>query len=156
MEGGRLLHQIGPEKGARDVRFIQALSVVLMLAFCPNGAAAQSHPFGGFPPVVVGTFPPNGELNVDPSIKEIRVTFSKDMMTEKMWSWVIHTPEVFPKITGEVKYLADGRTNVAQVELDANRTYAIWFNSPDYRHNAFRDLQNNPAVPYLLVFRTGD
>ena len=106
------------------------------------------------PPVVVETFPRAGDTKVDPGIGEIRVTFSKDMMTEEMWSWVIHTKESFPEVVGPVRYLDDGRTCVAPVKLEPGRTYAIWFNSPNYRHNAFRDTGNNPAVPYLLVFQT--
>ena len=106
------------------------------------------------PPVVVETVPPAGDTGVDPAITEIRVTFSEDMMTEDMWPWVIHTEDTFPEIAGEVRYLADQRTCVAPVKLYPGRTYAIWFNSPNYVHNAFRDRDNNPAVPYLLVFET--
>lgn len=129
---------------------------LLFLSGAPtNTAQAGEITINSLPPVVVKTVPGNGDRNVDPSISEIRVTFNKDMMTREMWSWVIHTPEVFPKIVGEVKYLSDKRTNVAPVKLQPNKVYAIWFNSPNYRHNAFRDTNNNPAVPYLLVFRTG-
>ena len=104
------------------------------------------------PPVVVKTIPRAGDTFVDPSIKEIRVTFSKDMMTQDMWSWVIVSKESFPQIVGDVRYLEDKRTCVAPVKLKAGKTYAIWFNSVKY--NAFRDENNNPAVPYLLVFQT--
>ncbi len=107
------------------------------------------------PPVVVKTFPQAGDTKVDPAISEVRVTFSKDMMTNNMWSWVIHTKDSFPEIAGKVRYLADGRTCVLPVKLYPGRKYAIWFNSPNYKHNAFRDRANNPAVPYLLVFETG-
>ena len=104
------------------------------------------------PPVVVKTFPQAGETAVDPSIKEISVTFSKEMMTKDMWSWVMVSKESFPNISGEVKYLKDKKTCVAPVSLEPRRTYAIWFNSEKY--NVFRDTDNNPAVPYLLVFQT--
>ena len=104
------------------------------------------------PPVVVKTIPRAGDTFVDPSIKEIRVTFSKDMMTQDMWSWVIVSKESFPQVVGDVRYLEDKRTCVAPVKLKAGKTYAIWFNSVKY--NAFRDGNNNPAVPYLLVFQT--
>ena len=108
------------------------------------------------PPVVVATFPQAGDTAVDPATTEIRVTFSKDMMTDDMWSWVIHMQGSFPDIVGDVGYLDDKRTCVAPVKLEPGRTYAIWFNSPDYSHNAFRDRLNNPAVPYLLVFETSE
>jgi len=104
------------------------------------------------PPAVVKTFPQAGDTSVDPSIKEIRVTFSKDMMTQEMWSWVIVSKESFPQIVGDVGYLNDKRTCAAPVKLEAGKTYAIWFNSVKY--NAFRDKNNNPAIPYLLVFQT--
>ncbi len=104
------------------------------------------------PPVVVKTFPQAGETTVDSSIKEISVTFSKEMMTKNMWSWVMVSKESFPDISGEVKYLKDKKTCVAPVNLEPGKTYAIWFNSQN--HNAFRDTDNNPAVPYLLVFQT--
>ena len=104
------------------------------------------------PPVVVQTFPQAGAMSVDPSVNEIRVTFSKEMMTQEMWSWVIVSKESFPHIVGDVGYLNDKRTCVAPVKLQAGKTYAIWFNSAKY--NAFRDKNNNPAIPYLLVFQT--
>lgn len=104
------------------------------------------------PPVVVKTFPQAGEISVDPSIKEISVTFSKEMMTKNMWSWVMISKEYFPNLTGEVKYLEDKKTCIAPVKLEPGKTYVIWFNSGG--HNAFRDTKNNPAVPYLLAFQT--
>ena len=56
----------------------------------------------------------------------------------------------------QARYLADERTNVLPVKLYPGRKYAIWFNSPNYKHNAFRDRANKPAIPYLLVFETSD
>ncbi len=104
------------------------------------------------PPVVVKTFPQSGDTQVDPSIKEISVTFSKDMMINQMWSWVMISKATFPQITGEVRYLDDKKKCVAPVNLEPGKTYVIWFNSG--KHNAFRDTENIPAVPYLLVFQT--
>lgn len=119
------------------------------MALAGDGVSVES-----LPPVVVETVPRAGDTGVDPATSEIRVTFSKDMLTDDMWSWVIHTKESFPEIAGDVRYLADGRTCVLPVKLYPGRAYAIWFNSPDYTYNAFRDRANNPAVPYLLVFET--
>ena len=106
------------------------------------------------PPVVVATFPRAGDTKVDPATTEIRVTFSKDMTTDNMWSWVIHSKDSFPEIAGDVRYLEDQRTNVAPVKLYPGRKYAIWFNSPNYTYSAFRDQAGIPAIPYLLVFET--
>ena len=104
------------------------------------------------PPVVVKTVPAAGDGDVDPNTKEIRVTFSKDMLTQKMWSLVTVSQETFPKINGQVKYLPDKRTFVAPVKLEPGRTYALWINQG--RFTGFRDAASNPAVPYLLVFQT--
>ncbi len=144
------------------MRRLGAMVLALMLAamgplaWPETTQAQQTIAVATMPPVVVETVPRSGAVDVDPGLTEIRVTFSKDMMTENMWSWVIHTKQTFPDIAGDVGYLGDGRTAFATVRLEPGRTYAIWFNSPNYRHNAFRDLQNNPAVPYLLVFQTRD
>jgi len=104
------------------------------------------------PPVVVQTFPQAGDMTVDPAIAEISVTFSKEMMTQEMWSWVMVSKDSFPRITGDIKYLDDKRTCVAPVKLEAGKTYVIWFNSPKY--NYFKDKNHNSAIPYLLVFQT--
>ncbi len=126
------------------------LAAALLLA---DGAAARAEvTVASMPPVVVTTMPQAGDAAVDPGLKEIRVTFSKDMQTERMWSWVKAEEGGFPQITGPVRFLPDGRTCVAPVRLLPGRGYAIWFNRG--RFNAFRDRGGRPAVPYLLVFQT--
>ncbi len=104
------------------------------------------------PPVVIKTCPQAGDTKVDPGLGEISVTFSKDMMTDNMWSWVKISDDTFPEITGDVKYMKDKRTCVAPVKLEPGKTYVIWLNSD--KMSGFRDLANIPAVPYLLVFQT--
>jgi len=105
------------------------------------------------PPSVIKTIPQAGDTKVDPSLKEIHVTFSKDMLTNKMWSWCSQSPETFPEIDKpKIRYLEDKRTCVLPVKLTPGKTYVIWINSQ--QHNAFRDTENNPAIPYLLVFET--
>ncbi len=132
------------------------VAILLLAGILASGAAigqAENNiTVDSMPPVVVDTFPRAGDTAVDPAISEIRVTFSKEMMTRQMWSWVIVSKESFPRIVGDVRYLDDKRTCLAPVKLEAGKTYAIWFNSAKY--NAFRDRNNNPAVPYLLVFET--
>ena len=117
-----------------------------------TGAMAESVTVEAFPPVVVETFPTSGAQEVDPSISEVRVTFSKEMMTDEMWSFVYALPAEFPKVAGKVHYLADKRTCVLPVSLEPGKTYGIWVNSKE--HSAFRDTDQNSAVPYLLVFKT--
>lgn len=106
------------------------------------------------PPSVVKTVPACGDTAVSVSTKEIKVTFSKDMMTENMWSWSMQSKDSFPEVTDQsgIKYLADGRTCVLPVKLEPNKTYAIWINTQKFK--SFKDTQGNSAIPYLLVFKT--
>ena len=133
-------------------RIIMSLSIGIIVAGVVIAQAETDISVSSMPPVVVETSPKAGDIAVDPFLKEIHVTFSKNMMTNNMWSWVMVSQESFPKIIGEVHYLKDNRTCVAPVKLEPGKTYAIWFNSSQY--NAFRDERNSPAVPYLLVFQT--
>jgi hypothetical protein len=104
------------------------------------------------PPSVVSTIPQCGDTAVDPNLKEIRVTFSKDMLTEKMWAICQVSEAHFPEAAGEIRYLPDKRTCVFPVKLQPGKTYVLWFNREQF--NSFRDTDNNPAVPYQLVFET--
>jgi serine/threonine protein kinase len=112
----------------------------------PNAAPTQA------PPVVIATVPESGAANVDPALNEIRVTFSKDMITDRMWSFVQVSEDAFPKTAGQIHYLNDGRTCVLPVRLEPGRVYAIWINSENY--HAFQDRERRPAMPYLLIFET--
>lgn len=104
------------------------------------------------PPSVVKTVPRAGDTEVDPSLREVSVTFSKDMLTREMWSWCSQSPETFPEIDKtKIRYL-DKRTCVLPVKLDPGKTYIIWINTRKY--NYFKDTNKNSAVPYLLVFQT--
>lgn len=105
------------------------------------------------PPVVVKTMPPSGAMDVDTATGEIRIHFSKDMMTDRMWSLVKVSADSFPELSGDVRYL-DSRTFIVPVRLEPGRTYAMWINREPYTN--FVDEQRTPAVPYLLVFETKD
>jgi len=104
------------------------------------------------PPVVIATVPESGSPDVDPSLSEIRVTFSKDMITDRMWSFVQDSPETFPSLNGQIHYLEDNRTCVLPVQLEPGKLYAIWINSEKFKN--FKDANGQPALPYLLIFQT--
>ena len=76
-----------------------AASALALIAL-QGGAMAQEASVAAFPPVVVRTVPPSGAMAVDPATREIRVTFSKDMLTREMWSFVYASPAAFPEILG--------------------------------------------------------
>jgi RNA polymerase sigma-70 factor (ECF subfamily) len=102
-------------------------------------------------PSVVKTVPQGGDLAVDPNLKEIRATFSKDK-ADASWSWVQVSKASFPATTGKARYLEDRRTCVLPVKLEPGKTYVIWLNKDQFQ--AFIDTDGNAAVPYLLVFQT--
>ena len=130
------------------MRSLMALSILALLS---SPALAKKPTVKSMPPVVVMTVPQSGETAVDAGLKEIKVTFSKDMQTKKMWSFVQISKDTFPQKAGEPKYV-DNRTIVLPVKLQPQKTYVVWINSGKF--NAFRDVDNHPAVPYLLVFET--
>ena len=104
----------------------------------------------GVPPVVVSTLPARGDTNVDPSLTEIRVTFSKEMK-DGDWSWC-QTDEPYPETTGSPYYLEDGKTCLLPVKLEPETEYVIWINSDEHRN--FKDKHGQRAVPYALYFTT--
>lgn len=103
-------------------------------------------------PSVVKTIPQSGSTDVDPGLKELRVTFSKNMLTERMWAVVQVSKAHYPQVKEGIHYLDDQRTCVIPVDLEPDKLYVLWFNLG--RYNSFRDTENNPAVPYQLVFKT--
>ena len=134
---------------------MRTMSVWVLIAGMAAVAAAaedENVTVKSMPPSVVKTIPQAGDTAVDPATKEIQVTFSKDMLTDRMWAVVQTSKTTFPTIDGKIHYLDDKRTCVVPVKLEPGKTYVLWFNQG--RFNSFRDTDNNPAVPYLLVFQT--
>jgi len=123
-----------------------------LLAVAALAQVAKEISVKSMPPSVVKTVPQCGATDVDPALKEMSVTFSKDMLTDRMWSMCQISKETFPESAGQVHYKADKRTCVMPVKLEPGKTYVVWFNRAQF--NSFRDTQNNPAVPYQLVFET--
>lgn len=102
------------------------------------------------PATVVKTVPENGAKSVNPNVKEIRVTFSREMQ-DGSWSWV-GGGETFPETTGEPRYLKDKRTCVLPVKLKPNTTYHIGINSG--RFGNFKDSRGMSSIPFALSFKT--
>jgi len=115
-----------------------AVLVLFALGLATGVAQAQDQEISvaSLNPVVVATQPQAGDLNVDPSLAEIKVTFSKDML-DQAWSPVQISKESFPKIEGKPSYKEDHRTWVVGVKLEPNKTYAIWLNSNKFMN--FKD-----------------
>jgi RNA polymerase sigma-70 factor (ECF subfamily) len=129
--------------------------VVLAMTLAAGAGAAEPAKevsIKAMPPSVVKTVPSAGDTAVDPALKEIKFTFSKDMNTNRNWSFCQISKETYPELAGEIHYLDDKRTCVLPVKLQPGKTYVIWANRAQF--NNCRDAGNHPAVPYLLVFET--
>ena len=134
------------------MRTMSVWMLIAAVAAIAAGAEDEDITVKSMPPSVVKTIPQAGDTAVDPVTKEIRVTFSKDMLTDRMWAVVQTSKTTFPTVDGKIHYLDDKRTCVIPVKLEPGKTYVLWFNRGQF--NSFRDTDNNPAVPYLLVFQT--
>jgi RNA polymerase sigma-70 factor (ECF subfamily) len=134
--------------------FLFLLLVVAIAPDCPAVEITDDVSLDALPPSVVRTVPLCGDTAVDPNLSEISVTFSKDMkVTGHCWSWCSVQESSFPVLSGDTEYLEDNRTCVLHVALEPEKTYAIWINVDQFQ--SFQDTDGHPAVPYLLVFRTG-
>lgn len=127
------------------------LTLSLLVAVMALPTFAQEISLESAPPVVIKTVPAAGSSEVDPATTEIKVTFSRKMQ-DKSWSWSTWGDETFPEMTGQPKYLEDGRTCVLPVKLQAGKFYATWLNSDKFKN--FKAENGTPSVPYLLTFRT--
>jgi hypothetical protein len=119
--------------------------VFLSLLLPLSGARDKLHP------KVIFTSPRNEAQNVDPSMKEISVTFNERMM-DKSWSWCYEERDRFPQVTGQPYYTENNMKNVLPVTLKPNTEYVIWINTVNFKN--FRDEAGNPAEPYRFTFKT--
>ena len=103
------------------------------------------------PPVVVKTIPPSGATEVDPDLRELRVTFSKPMR-DGSWSWVKLNDTTFPVMTSTPRFLPNNQTCVMPVKLQPGKLYAVWINFEGATN--FKDTDGQAALPYLLIFKT--
>ena len=134
------------------IKQIAAIAAVALLITISRASAQTGEvSVKAQPASVVKTVPVAGDTAVDPALKEITVTFSKDMKTNRMWSICQISKESFPESAGQIHY-TNNRTCVMPVKLEAGKSYVLWFNRAPF--NSFRDTDNRPSVPYLLVFQT--
>lgn len=132
------------------------LACMMVMASLVTGAEkAEKKAKVEFPPRVVKTEPANEAVDVDYTLKEIKVTFDRPMRTEKSWSWIIHRNlGVYPgtQPSPDPKWENGGKTCVLAVKLSPGTLYAVGVNS--FRHTGFRDKNGKVAVPMVWVFKT--
>jgi hypothetical protein len=105
-------------------KMIERLALVVALA----GFTMTTAPAAADAPRVVEMFPENGATDVDPSVRELRVTFDRDMTIGRNYSYCGGGP-TFPKIIGQPTW-DDKRTIVAKVKLEPDHDYSLALNCP--------------------------
>ena len=138
------------KKRTKQLIIITLVGTLLALVAVAQGTKEIS--VKTMPPSVLKTVPAAGATDVDPALKELSFTFSKDM-ADGSWSVCQINNENFPEPgEGKIHYLPDKRTCVMPVKLQHGKTYVLWLNRAQFQN--FRDTQRNSSVPYLLVFET--
>jgi hypothetical protein len=121
-----------------------------ILATLGLGAVTDAQTSANLAPRIIATTPKVGAKDVDPSLKEITVTFDRDM--EGGMSWTGGGPG-FPKgHQGEGARWRDSRTCVLPVTLQPGHTYRVGINSMSYRN--FRGTNGLPTAISAIFFTT--
>jgi len=102
-------------------------------------------------PTVAKMEPPNGAKDVDPNLREIRVTFSAAMGGG--FSWTGGGPN-FPTIPSGARpsWSADRKTAILPVQLQPNWDYRLGLNSPSNKN--FSSEWGVPLDPVVYTFHT--
>lgn len=102
-------------------------------------------------PKIVSMEPMNGSTDVDPQLKELRVTF--DLPMGQGFSWTGGGSD-FPKGRegSRPTWSEDRKTCTLPVELEPDREYRLGLNSPS--HKNFQSESGIPLQPVLYSFRT--
>lgn len=103
------------------------------------------------PPRIISTSPANGEIDVDPALQAITVTFDQPMKADS-FAWSYEKKEDFPDVQGTPAYDEKQTTNTLPVKLAPGREYAIWLNTSELK--GFVSVDGEPSPPYKLVFST--
>lgn len=118
--------------------------LILSVSVCSSGQVKSV-------PRVAATSPVNNAADVDPSLREISVTFSEPMQ-DKSWSWAFEDRATFPEVVGHPSFTSDFRTCLLPVKLEPGKEYVIWINTGNLKN--FKSASGVPAEPYMLRFNT--
>lgn len=102
-------------------------------------------------PLVAGLTPENGARDVDPGLKELVVTFDREM-SPGSYAWTGGGPS-FPELPeGSKPYWKDAKTCALPVKLQPGKTYTFGINGG--RFTGFRAKDGTPAEAVVVTFRT--
>ncbi|MHC4337078.1 MAG: alpha/beta fold hydrolase [Planctomycetota bacterium] len=116
--------------------------------------------------MVVRTDPANFTDNVSADLRQISVTFDRQMMN-RSWSWTRLDRRTFPKMVGRPRYDVERKTCTLGVKLKPGTVYFVGINynplesppgAPAETRAAkgFKSTSGKVAKPYALVFATAD
>lgn len=100
-------------------------------------------------PQIVSMKPANDAKDVDPKIKELRVTFNVPMAAG--FSWTGGGPN-FPKTVGRPRWTKDRKTCVLPVQLKSGWSYQLGLNSVSFKN--FQSESGVPLEPVVYQFKT--
>ena len=129
---------------------ISSLFIFIVLTLCYYSVVLA---FDRMPPVVTATYPASGSTDINEEIIDLKVTFSKKM-TDQSWSFIKIDNQSFPEMIGEPSFDKTGKVCTLKFRLKPNYFYQIGINS--LKHMGFRDSNNQPAMPYLIYFKTSN
>jgi RNA polymerase sigma-70 factor (ECF subfamily) len=115
-----------------------------------NSASTATSENPNVAPHIIATSPKVGTKDVDPKLKEITVTFDRDM-TRGM-SWTGGGPDYPDSPDGARAHWRDSRTCVLPVKLQPGHHYRVGINSMSY-HN-FCGVNGLPAAISAITFTT--
>jgi beta-lactamase regulating signal transducer with metallopeptidase domain len=133
---------------------VVAAALVLLPMAVPRVAADVAAPAPKVKtnwPVIVSSVPAIGATDVDPNLKEISVTFDRDMSTGG-YSWTGGGEFFPPSPEGAMPVWKDKRTCVLPVELKREAFYRVGINSSSF-HN-FKSEIGTPAETAAVYFAT--
>jgi hypothetical protein len=101
-------------------------------------------------PKVVSMVPKNGATNVDPRLKEMKITFDRPMkdgctVTGNDYSSV-------PEVTGKYFYDESRKVFTLPIKLEPGRRYEFWLNRGEF--NKFKSEQGIPLDSVHVQFQT--
>jgi hypothetical protein len=122
------------------------------ICFTTKGAS-QALKLKVMKPKIVSMVPANQQKDVDPGIKELRVTFNVPMGAG--CSWTGGGPE-FPTVPDgkRAAWSTDRKTCTLPVELKPGTSYRLGLNSPSFKN--FRSAAGQPLEPVSYEFKTRD
>lgn len=130
--------------------FSASVAVVTFIALPPlSNAQTDSEPKAG-PPHIISSSPKDGATDVDPAVKEITVTFDRDM--DSGMSWTGGGPSFPNSPPGAKARWRTKRTCVLPVALQSGRFYRVGINSMNYRN--FCSADGVPAPITSIHFTT--